>query len=90
MAAVGRRQLPWSVGYGLASFSKLLPNKNYFSTQNTSLISPIDGARMIILSPALGIRTKIDMLEVCKTICYRAIPYHLYWFGITMPNPPAY
>jgi hypothetical protein len=25
-----------------------------------------------------------------KTLCYRAIPYHLYWFGIAMPNPPAY
>jgi hypothetical protein len=55
-----------------------------------TMIGHIDGARMIISSLALGITIKIDMLEVRKTICYRSIPYHLYWFGITMPNPPAY
>jgi hypothetical protein len=50
----------------------------------------IDGTQTIISLPALGIRIKIDMLEVRKTICYWIIPYHLYWFGIAMPNPLAY
>jgi hypothetical protein len=44
---------------------------------------------MIISSPTLGIRTQIDMLEVCKTSCYRAIPYHLYWFGLAMLQSTA-
>ena len=54
------------------------------------MIGLIDGVWMIILSPALGIRTKINMLEICMTICYRAITYHCYWFRLAMPQSPAY
>ena len=79
----------------------MIPMYSYVGVEATSqnsemwfvlatMIGPIDGVQMLILSPALGIMIKINMLEVRKTICYRSIPYHLYWFGIAMPNPPAY
>ncbi len=64
-----------------------LPSKTHITTKT---IGPIGSGRMIILLPALGIRTKINMLEVRKTICYQAIPYHLYWFGLAMPQLLAY
>ena len=73
----------WVVCVKLAT----LPSKN---THHKQIDWPDQWCANYNIVVGTGDQDKHQMLEFCKTICYRAIPYHFYWFRIAMPNPPAY
>jgi hypothetical protein len=49
--------------------------KTLITTHNNKLVRPNRHALTIISSPELGIMIKINMPNVCKTICKRTLPY---------------